>query len=88
MPNKKDMDLVAKKISGMDKEEMDLLQKARRSRLILSKRQKELKKIVKQKISGMSKIEKLKSMTPAGVQKLMDDAAAELKEMEKEDEKN
>ena len=72
----------------MDKEEMDLLQKARRSRLILSKRQKELKKIVKQKISGMSKIEKLKSMTPAGVQKLMDDAAAELKEMEKEDEKN
>lgn len=51
----------------------------------LSDRQKKQKNIIARKIAGMSKKEKLKAMTPKGVQKLLDDATAELKEMEKEE---
>ena len=58
------------------------MEKAKGSRLALNKRQKEIKKLVRSKIAGMSKKEKLKLMSPAGVQKLLDDAEAELKEKE------
>jgi len=58
------------------------MEKAKRSRIILNKRQKDIKKLVQKKISGMSKKEKLRAMTSSGIQELMDDAEAELKAKE------
>ena len=52
------------------------MQKA--SKLRLNARQKKQKAIIARKIAGMSKKDKLKAMTPAGVQKLIDEAAAEM----------
>lgn len=52
------------------------------SKLRLTARQKKLKKLVGRKIAGMSKRDKLKAMTPKGVQKIVDEATAELDEME------
>lgn len=52
------------------------------SKLRLNARQKKLKKLVSKKIAGMNKKDKLKAMTPAGVQKIVDEATTELEEME------
>lgn len=82
---KEDAALVRDKISNIDKSEIDSMQRVKKSRLRLTRDQKKLARIIKRNISCMSNTEKLKAMTPNGVQKLMNDANEELKALEEDD---
>ncbi len=50
----------------------------------LDKNQKAIARLIKKTVAGLSRREKLRAMKPKGIQKLIDDAKAELKEIENE----
>ena len=71
-----------KNMATLSKEEKRGIGKALKGKLSLNEKQKRIQARVKAKISCMSAKEKLKCMSPAGVQKLLDEAT---KEIEAED---
>ena len=78
--DKENIGLVAGKIKEMPRTvRSEIMKPGLMKRLIsgrgLSPEQRKQSKIIRAKIAGMSQSEKLKLMTPAGVQKLLDESA-------------